>query len=47
MLWTTGMHFATTTLQALTCGLPQFVPTPPYLVHKSVKFLVGIWLEHA
>lgn len=47
VLWTTGMHFATTALCPLTCGLTQLVLTAPYLVHKSVKLLVGIWLECA
>lgn len=41
------MHFATTALQWLTCSLIWFVPTAPYLVHKSVKLLVSIWLEDA
>jgi len=45
--WTTGMHFATTAMRWLTCGLAQLVPAAPYLVHKSVKLLVGIWLECA
>ena len=44
---TTGMHFATTAMCQLTCGLDQLVPAAPYLVHRSVKLLVGIWLEHA
>ena len=47
VLWTTGMHFATTALCPLTCGLAQLVPAASYLVHKSVKLLVGIWLECA
>ena len=41
------MYFVTTTMRPLTCDLTQFVPVAPYLVHKSVKFLVGIWLERA
>lgn len=41
------MYFATTTMRPLTCGLTQFVLAVPYLVHKSVKLLVGIWLECA
>lgn len=41
------MHFATTALQLLTCGLIWFVPAAPYLVHRSVKHLVSIWLEEA
>lgn len=47
VLWTTGMHFATTALCPLTCGLAQLVPTAPYLVNRSVKLLVSIWLECA
>lgn len=47
VLWTTGMYFATTTMCPLTCGLAQLVPAASYLVHKSVKHLVGIWLECA
>ena len=46
-LKTTGMHLATTAMCQLTCGLAQLVPAASYLVHKSVKLLVGIWLEHA
>lgn len=41
------MHFATTTVRPLTCGLAQLIPVAPYLVHKSVKLLDGIWLECA
>lgn len=41
------MHFVTTTVRPLTCGLAQLVPAASYLVHKSVKLLVGIWLEYA
>lgn len=47
VLWATGMHFATTALCPLTCGLAQLVPTAPYLEHRSVKHLVSIWLECA
>ena len=47
LLKTTGMHFATTALLSMTCGLIWFVPAVPYLVHGSVKLLVGIWLEDA
>ena len=47
VLWTTGMHFATTTMRPLTCDLAQLVPTAPYLVHRFVKLLVSIWLECA
>ena len=47
VLWTTGMHLATTALCPLTCGLAQLVPAAPYLVHRFVKLLVGIWLECA
>ncbi len=46
-LKTTGMHFATTALQLLTCGLIWIVPAAPYLVRRSVKLLVSIWLEDA
>lgn len=41
------MYFATTTMRPLTCDLTQFVPVAPYLVHRSVKHLVSIWLEDA
>ena len=41
------MHFATTALQLLTCSLIWFVPVALYLVHRSVKHLVSIWLEDA
>lgn len=41
------MHFATTALKLLTCGLIWLVPAVPYLVHRSVKHLVSIWLEDA
>lgn len=41
------MHFATTALQLLTCSLIWFVPVAPYLVHRSVKHMVSIWLEDA
>ena len=47
VLCTAGMHFATTALCPLTCGLAQLVPTAPYLVNRSVKLLVSIWLECA
>ena len=47
LLKTTGMHFATTALLSMTCGLIWFVPAAPYLVHRSVKLLVSIWLEDA
>lgn len=41
------MHFATTAMRQLTCDLAQLVRPPSYLVHKSVKLLVSIWLEYA
>lgn len=41
------MYFATTTMHPLTCDLTQFVLAVPYIVHESVKHLVGIWLEDA
>lgn len=41
------MYFATTTMRSLNCGLAQFVPAAPYLVHRFVKHLVSIWLEDA
>ena len=47
MLQTTGMHFATTAMCQLTCGLDQLVRLAPYPIHKSVKLLVRIWLEYA
>lgn len=41
------MHLVTKALRSLTCGLARLVPAASYLIHKSVKLLVGIWLEHA
>lgn len=41
------MHFATTALCPLTCGLAQFVLAAAYLAIESVKLLVSIWLEYA
>lgn len=41
------MHFATTTLQSVTCGLTRLVLAAAYLAIESVKLLVSIWLEYA
>ncbi len=41
------MHFVTTTLQSVTCGLTRLVLAAAYLAIEFVKLLVGIWLECA